>query len=172
MKARLARSFIQFGKSGWSPRISRSRFRYACDCSKMTSPVKSPRQSVKLEHRYCQMCSRFSRTIVGPRPNWCLPPRRIGEIGAEAKAAIPQLIRMLRLPRFDKGHRAALIGALGRMGACAEPAVPAILETLGSDPEPALIAASRNRKAVSGTFGGATPQQRRPVEGRGSTSNC
>jgi HEAT repeat protein len=60
----------------------------------------------------------------------------IGEIGPEARRAIPDLIQALKNP--DHLVRWAAAGALGRFGSEARDAVPSLRDLAARDPSPAV----------------------------------
>ena len=64
----------------------------------------------------------------------------LGEMGSEAAAAVPDLLKLLQKPglatagsRWGPAHQAAIVRTLSKIGPAAAPAVPALLAILKSD---------------------------------------
>src|SRR5262249_15596120 len=57
----------------------------------------------------------------------------VGDLGPEAKVAVPALVALLKDTRIDKVDRVFVVRALGRLGPQASASVPDLIEVLKSD---------------------------------------
>jgi hypothetical protein len=84
----------------------------------------------------------------------------LGKIGADARDALPSLIRLLRIRPWAANLRHILIRSLGEFGPLAKDAVPALAADLEGEPDDS-VAAVRTLGSIGPPASGALPQLRR-----------